>query len=105
MNIKVILEAGRKGGFKAYVPSIPGCYSSGISESEALENVKRAALLHFGIEEVVRPKYRGDKAHFKYMLTQMEGPKMSEEKKLATVTSLTGLFLMIAVIWTAAFFT
>ncbi len=38
------------------------------------------------------------------MLTQVLESKMSEERVLATVTTLTGLFLMALVIWMAGLF-
>ncbi len=60
MKLKVVLESRDRGGFKAYIPSLPGCISRGITEGEALENIRRAALLHFGIQEVIHPKYRID---------------------------------------------
>lgn len=104
MNINVILEAGGEGGFKACVPGLPRCFSRGYNEEEALMNIRRSILFHLGIEEVVHPKNRIDLSHYKCMLTQMMESKMSKEKKLATITTFTGLFLMIAVIWTAWLF-
>jgi len=46
-----------------------------------------------------------DVARYGSILTQEVRPKMSKEKKLATVTTLTGLVLMVTVIWMAGLFT
>lgn len=104
MNIKVILksEGGRR--IEAHVPSLPGCVGCGMTEDEALKNVRGAILCHFGIEEVLHPKSSMDATAYEGLLTQIGGSKMSKEKKLATVVTLTGLSLMIAVIWTANLF-
>ncbi len=105
MSIKVILENKRELGFKASVPSLPECVGHGMYEDEALENVRRAVLFYFGIEEVLHPKNWIDVIRFKRMMTQMVFSKMDTEKKQATAITLLGLFLMIAVIWTVGLFT
>ncbi|MBI2069866.1 MAG: type II toxin-antitoxin system HicB family antitoxin [Elusimicrobia bacterium] len=43
----VVLEADPEmGGFSVYVPALPGCASQGESETEALENIKEAIVVH-----------------------------------------------------------
>lgn len=56
MKFKVILEEGHEGGFKATIPSMPGCCRWGRNEEEAFQNLQHSILYHFGIEEVVHPR-------------------------------------------------
>ncbi|MFQ5588938.1 MAG: type II toxin-antitoxin system HicB family antitoxin [Nitrospiria bacterium] len=53
MNLKVVLKPSDQGGFRAFVPNLPGCDRRGMNEEEALANVRTAVLQHFGIEEVL----------------------------------------------------
>lgn len=46
MNFKIVLEAGEDGFVVASVPSLPGCYSQGKTEKEALKNIQEAISLH-----------------------------------------------------------
>lgn len=48
---QVILIPDETGGYVVEVPSLPGCYSQGETEAEALENIKEAIALH--IEELI----------------------------------------------------
>lgn len=48
---QVILIPDPDGGFVVEVPSLPGCYSQGETEAEALENIREAIELH--IESMV----------------------------------------------------
>lgn len=48
---QVILIPDESGGYVVEVPSLPGCYSQGDSEKEALENIKEAIALH--IEDMI----------------------------------------------------
>jgi predicted RNase H-like HicB family nuclease len=41
MKYKVALRASEE-GFAVSVPGLPGCWSQGTTEAEALENIKRA---------------------------------------------------------------
>jgi predicted RNase H-like HicB family nuclease len=43
MKLKVILSPEPKGGFFEAVPSLPGCFSQGGTEDEALVNAREAA--------------------------------------------------------------
>jgi len=38
----VILEPAEEGGFGVYVPELPGCFSQGETEEDALDNIKDA---------------------------------------------------------------
>jgi predicted RNase H-like HicB family nuclease len=43
---QVILITDPDGGYIVEVPSLPGCYSQGETEKEALENIREAIDLH-----------------------------------------------------------
>jgi predicted RNase H-like HicB family nuclease len=43
---QVILIPDENGGYVVEVPSLPGCYSQGETEAEALANIKEAIELH-----------------------------------------------------------
>ena len=43
---QVILIPDETGGYVAEVPSLPGCYSQGDTEEEALVNIQEAIELH-----------------------------------------------------------
>ena len=45
MELTVILEIQKEGGFTGYVPSLPGCISQGESKEEAIANIKEAIEL------------------------------------------------------------
>jgi predicted RNase H-like HicB family nuclease len=42
----VILEPEPRGGFSAYVPSLPGCASQGETKDEALASIREAIELY-----------------------------------------------------------
>ena len=46
MDIKVILEKQKEGGYTVYVPSLSGCISEGETIEEALKNIKEAVELY-----------------------------------------------------------
>ena len=46
MKLQIVLETSEEGGFTVYVPSLPGCFSEGDSQEEALENIKEAIALY-----------------------------------------------------------
>jgi len=46
MKFNVIFEESDEGGYKVYVPSLPGCISEGDSEAEALKNIQEAIELY-----------------------------------------------------------
>ncbi len=43
MKLKVILSPEAEGGFSVAVPALPGCYTQGETEDEALANAREAA--------------------------------------------------------------
>lgn len=43
---QVILIPDETGGYVVEVPSLPGCYSQGETEEEALTNIREAIELH-----------------------------------------------------------
>jgi len=48
---QVILIPDATGGYVVEVPSLPGCYSQGETEAEAMANIKEAIALH--IEDMI----------------------------------------------------
>jgi len=48
---QVILIPDETGGYVVEVPSLPGCYSQGETEEEALANIRDAIALH--IEDMI----------------------------------------------------
>ena len=50
MDIKIVLEDQKEGGFTVYVPSLPGCISEGETVNEALKNIKEAIELYLDAE-------------------------------------------------------
>ena len=46
MNLRVILEPSKEGGYTAIVPSLPGCLSEGDTRQEALKNIREAIELY-----------------------------------------------------------
>ena len=51
MKFEVILEPQPEGGYVAYVPALPGCFSQGETREEALENIKEAIELYLEVME------------------------------------------------------
>jgi predicted RNase H-like HicB family nuclease len=47
-TVKVILE-GEGASWSAYVPSIPGCISTGHSQAEVTRNIERALTVHLDL--------------------------------------------------------
>ncbi|MCB2263392.1 MAG: type II toxin-antitoxin system HicB family antitoxin [Candidatus Thiosymbion ectosymbiont of Robbea hypermnestra] len=52
MNYKVILERSEE-GVAVSVPGLPGCYSQGSTEAEALENVSEAIIEYLEVVEAL----------------------------------------------------
>jgi predicted RNase H-like HicB family nuclease len=46
MELKVVVEKQKEGGFTVYVPSLPGCISQGETKKEAIKNIKEAIELY-----------------------------------------------------------
>ena len=55
MKFKAILEPQPGGGYVAYVPALPGCFTQGETEDEALENIKEAIELYLEVLEERKP--------------------------------------------------
>ncbi len=45
-QFKVIFEPQEEGGYAAYVPNLPGCFSQGNTREEAKANIKEAISLY-----------------------------------------------------------
>lgn len=45
-TFRVVIEQDEDGVFCASVPSLPGCFSHGMTHAEALANITEAAKLH-----------------------------------------------------------
>lgn len=77
MILKVVLEKRDQGGVKATVPDIPGCFSIGVNEDEALEDIEDKILGHLGIEKVTQAKTGKDSECpplFRWGISQNNGP-------------------------------
>jgi len=59
MKIRVVIERDEAGYFVAEVPALPGCFSQGMTQGEALENIKEAIE---GWMEVMEEKHPFDRA-------------------------------------------
>jgi predicted RNase H-like HicB family nuclease len=46
MQLTVVLEDGEDGYIVAACPSLPGCYSQGKTEAEALANIREAIVAY-----------------------------------------------------------
>jgi predicted RNase H-like HicB family nuclease len=54
MRYRVILQESEE-GFAVSVPGLPGCFSQGATEVEALENIKAAIVEYLAaVEDLVR---------------------------------------------------
>jgi predicted RNase H-like HicB family nuclease len=53
MKYRVILEQSEE-GVAAYVPGLPGCWSQGESEAEALDNIRWAIAEYLEVVTVLR---------------------------------------------------
>ncbi|WP_461863928.1 type II toxin-antitoxin system HicB family antitoxin [Thermococcus sp.] len=51
MKFKIILEPQPEGGYVAYVPALPGCFSQGETRDEVLDNIKEAIELYLEVLE------------------------------------------------------
>ena len=62
MEIKVVLEKQKEGGYTVYVPSLLGCISEGDTKKEALENIKEAIELYLEADDNELVIYDGEVA-------------------------------------------
>ena len=60
MELKVVLEKQKEGGYTVYVPSLPGCISQGETREEALKNIKEAIGLYLEADENEAINYEGE---------------------------------------------
>ena len=46
MKLKIVLEKGEDGFIVVHCPSLPGCWSQGKTETDAVKNIKEAIQLY-----------------------------------------------------------
>lgn len=46
MQLTIVLEKQKEGGYTVYVPSLPGCISQGETKEDAVRNIKEALELY-----------------------------------------------------------
>jgi len=46
MELKIVLDEQKEGGYTIYVPALPGCISEGDTVEEAINNIKEAIELY-----------------------------------------------------------
>jgi len=51
MDIKIVLEEQKEGGYTVYAPSLEGCVSQGETITEALKNIKEAIELYLEADD------------------------------------------------------
>ncbi len=51
MNYRVILIPSEEGGFAVTCPALPGCWSQGSTQDEALSNIREAIRLWLEVAE------------------------------------------------------
>jgi predicted RNase H-like HicB family nuclease len=61
MEITVVLEPQKEGGYTVYVPSLPGCISECDTKDEALKNIKEAIELYLEADTNELVEYTGEK--------------------------------------------
>jgi len=49
LDFDVVIVKDSDGGYYAYVPQLPGCYSQGETVEETLENIKEAIELYLEV--------------------------------------------------------
>ena len=54
MRYKVVLRKSEE-GYSVSCPGLPGCWSQGASEAEALENIRNAIQEYLGVVEELLP--------------------------------------------------
>ncbi|MBI4149134.1 type II toxin-antitoxin system HicB family antitoxin [Candidatus Woesearchaeota archaeon] len=65
MEIKVVLEKQKEGGYTVYAPSLPGCISQGETRKEALANIREAIELYLETDANEMMRYEGELAEVK----------------------------------------
>jgi len=46
MELTVVLEPQKEGGYTVFVPALPGCISQGENKKDALKNIREAIELY-----------------------------------------------------------
>jgi predicted RNase H-like HicB family nuclease len=62
MNYTVVTKATDE-GVSAWVPGLPGCWSEGATEEEALANIEGAIADYLAVAEQVSQREEGAKSH------------------------------------------
>ncbi|KYK26489.1 antitoxin HicB [Euryarchaeota archaeon SM23-78] len=61
MELTVVLESQKEGGYTVFVPSLPGCISQGETKEEAISNIKEAIQLYLEPDTNELVEYVGKK--------------------------------------------
>ena len=61
MEILIVLEQQKEGGFTVFVPSLPGCISQGDNKEDAINNIKEAIELYLEPDTSQLASYSGEK--------------------------------------------
>jgi len=61
MELTVILEPQKEGGFTIFVPALPGCISEGDTKEEAIKKIKEAIELYLEPDMNELVEYQGEK--------------------------------------------
>ncbi len=56
MDLDIVFEKQKEGGYTVYVPALKGCISQGETKKEALENIREAISLY--LEETKKSKIK-----------------------------------------------
>ena len=59
MQLRVVLEEGEDGYIVASCPALPGCYSQGKTEAEALANIREAIAAYLLVADEKARKKEG----------------------------------------------
>jgi len=62
MRYSVVIKATNE-GFSAWVPGLPGCWSEGKTQAEALENIRDAISEYLSVAQSVATREQGATAH------------------------------------------
>ncbi len=60
MELTIVLEPQKEGGFTTYVPSLPGCISEGDTKEEAIANIKEAIELYLDSDSSEISEFTGE---------------------------------------------
>ena len=60
MELRIVLEKQKEGGYTVYVPSLPGCISQGETKEECIKNIKEAIELYLEATDDELVVYEGE---------------------------------------------